>query len=96
MTVEVIDTEGVKGRGHKVPRQRERTTVHRRWEFEMLSRMKEKLLYKVEKSVNTTVKRLEWAISNFLKLVCYVNSLCTSSASRFAAFNSNRSYLPGD
>ena len=43
-------------------------TVDRRWEFEILSRMKEKLLYKVEKSVNTTVKKIGVGYQSFFKV----------------------------
>ena len=76
--------------------QKEITRVDRRWEFELLSRMREKLLNKAEKSMKSTRKRVVWGCNYFPTVALYIIRLYASSAFRFAALKSNRSYIPGD
>ena len=84
-------------RSKSCSKQREIARVDRRWEFEVVSRMKAKLQSKVEKSGKTTVRReVGWRTRYFPKVFDYVVKIYSSSASRFAAFKSNRSYIPGD
>ena len=77
--------------------QKEFSRVDRRWEFELVSKMRDKMRIKVEKCKKTTVKRVVgWRSGYFPKVFGYVIRIYSSSASRFAAFKSNRSYIPGD
>ena len=94
--VEDTDNEKIKDIVENSCKQRTVARVDRRWEFEILSRMKVKLLNKAEKKVETTVKSVVWGISWFSELCPQVIKLYSNSAFRFAAFRSNRSYLPGD
>ena len=78
-------------------KQKEVSRVDRRWEIEVMSRTRDKTRAKEKKSGKTTVKRVVgWRNRCFPKVFGYVISIFSSSASRFAAFRSNRSYIPGD
>ena len=61
-----------------------------------MSSVKEKLLNKAEKNVETTVKRVMWEIGYYSEFWPYINRSCSKLAFRFAAFRSNRRYIPGD
>ena len=77
--------------------QKEISRVDRRWELELVSRMRDKIRTKVEKSGKTTANRVVWRrIRYFPKIFAYTIRMFTSSAFRFAALKSNRSYIPGD
>ena len=80
-----------------ISKQREVPSVDRHWEFELVARMRDKIRIKDEKSGKTSAKRVVgWWTKYFPKVFGYVIRIYSSSASRFAAFNSNRSYIPGD
>lgn len=75
---EALLAERFNGRVEEVPRQRERMIVDRRWEFEVLSKMREKAPFKVEKEVKATMKRVEWGITYVPKLTDYIIRLYAS------------------
>lgn len=90
-------SEGTITRVEHAPRQRKISSVDRRWEHGLLSRMRNKIRIKVEKSVKPTVKRVKWWRTRYVPKVCaYDIRAYSSSAYRFAAFKSNRRYKPGD
>ena len=104
-TIEVKNLTVVENRGDERPntkvehvsKQREVSSVDRRWEVEVISRTRDKTCAKAKKSGRTTVKRVVgWRNRCFPKVFGYVIRIYSSSASRFAAFRSNRSYIPGD
>ena len=86
----------INGTVENTSRQNEAARVDRRWELELLTRMKEKLLNKTEKSTKTIVKRVVWGSNHIPKVFLYIIRSYSSSAFRFAALKSNRSYIPGD
>ena len=95
--VDIRDNERTITRAQQVTEQREISSVDRRWEIELVSRMRDKIRTKVEKRGKTTVKRVVWRrIRYFPKVFTYAIRMFSSSAFRFAAFKSNRSYIPGD
>ena len=96
VTVEDQGNNRINCKVESLPEQRERMRVDRRWEFELLLRMKEKLLNKAEKSVKATVKRLVWGSNYIPKVFQYIIRSYVSSAFRFAVLKSNRSSIPGD
>ena len=59
-TASVEDPEDgkINGTVENISRQKETARVDRRWELELLSRMKEKLLNKTEKSTKSIIKRV--------------------------------------
>ena len=102
---EVKNPAVVENRGDERPnvkvehssKQREVSSVDRRWEFEVVSRMRDKIRIKAKKSGKITVKRVVWWRTRYFpKVYGYVIRVYSSSVSRFAAFKSNRSYIPGD
>ena len=94
--IEDPGVERISGRVEKISRQRETMTVDRRWEIELLSQMKEKLLTKYERRKKATVKRVVWGINYVTKLVQYIIRMYANAAFRFVSLRSNRSYIPGD
>ena len=54
------DNDNGKTTSESVPRRRESGRVDRRWEFYLISNMKEKLLNRTEKSVKATARRTGW------------------------------------
>ena len=94
--VKDTDKERIKDIIENSCKQRSIVRIDRRWEFEILSRMKVKLLNKAEKKVETTVRRVVWGISWFSELCPQVIKLYSNSAFRFVVFRSNRRYIPGD
>ena len=97
-TASVEDPEDgkINGTVENISRQKETARVDRRWELELLSRMKEKLLNKTEKTTKSIVKRVVWGSNHIPKILLYIIRSYSSSAFRFAALKSNRSYKPGD
>ena len=92
-----LDSERILHRAEGISRQRVISRVDRRWEFELVLKMREKLLTKSEKSRENTMKRVvSWGTSYVPKVFSYVIRIYSNSAFRFAAFKSNRSYIPGD
>ena len=89
--------EGAIARVEHMSKRREISSVDRRWEIELVSRMRDKIQTKAEKSRKPTVKRVVWwGNTHIPKLVTHVIKIYSSSASRFAAFKSNLSHKPGD
>ena len=94
--IESLEAKEASLAAEKDSKQKDITRVDRRWEFELLSRMREKLLNKAEKSMKSTRKRVVWGSNYFPTVALYIIRLYASSAFRFAALKSNRSYIPGD
>ena len=86
----------INGTVENTSRQKKAARVDRRWELELLTRMKEKLLNKTEKTTKSIVKRVVWGSNHIPKILLYIIRSYSSSAFRFAALKSNRSYKPGD
>ena len=77
-------------------RRKETAGVDRRWELGLLLRMKEKIMNKTVKTKKPVVKRVVWGSNHIPEIFRYIIRSYSSSAFRFAALKSNRSYKPGD
>ena len=89
--------EGTMTRDENYSEQKEISRVDRRWELELISRMRDKIRTKVEKSGKSIVNRVVWKrIRYFTKVFAYAIRIFSSSASRMANMRSNRRFKPGD